>query len=144
MPTGGMRGVSTPCRRASAERLWVVPREAEAPGALVLRLDPGMAFGTGSHPTTRLCLEWLARQQLDGLRVLDLGCGSGILGLAALKLGCASVHAIDHDPQALLATRDNAAYNAIADDRLIAGEPALLEDVQNPSIWWLPTFSPTR
>ena len=108
-------------------RLWVIPREAEAPGELALRLDPGLAFGTGSHPTTRLCLEWLAQQQLEGLRVLDLGCGSGILGLAALKLGCASVHAIDHDPQALLATRDNAAYNALADERLIPGEPALLE-----------------
>lgn len=115
------------------ERLWVLPRDAAAPmgssaGAL-LRLDPGLAFGTGSHPTTRLCLEWLASHRLEGLEVLDLGCGSGILALAALQLGCARVHAIDHDPQALLATEDNAAYNALADDRLVLGSPADLAPV---------------
>ncbi|MCB1684401.1 MAG: 50S ribosomal protein L11 methyltransferase [Pseudomonadales bacterium] len=116
-------------------RLWVLPRDAAAPqgsarGAL-LRLDPGLAFGTGSHPTTRLCLEWLATHPLEGLEVLDLGCGSGILALAALKLGCHSVHAIDHDPQALLATKDNAAYNALADERLVLGEPADLQSADS-------------
>jgi ribosomal protein L11 methyltransferase len=79
-----------------------------------LHLDPGLAFGSGSHPTTRLCLDWLARADLEGRSVLDYGCGSGILALAALKLGASRALAIDHDPQALLATRENAAYNAIA------------------------------
>jgi len=107
-------------------RLWLLPRDA--PGAVepALRLDPGLAFGSGSHSTTRLCLEWLAGQNLADLKVLDYGCGSGILGLAALKLGCASVLAIDHDPQALLATRENAAYNALAEDRLTVGDAQLL------------------
>lgn len=105
------------------ERLWLVPRDAVPPGEPALRLDPGLAFGSGGHPTTRLCLDWLASQNLAGRRVLDFGCGSGILGLAALKLGCDSVLAIDHDPQALLATRDNAAYNALADDRLTVALP---------------------
>ncbi len=112
-----------------AERLWLVPREVEAPAEPALRLDPGLAFGTGSHPTTRLCLDWLARSELEGLRVLDYGCGSGILGLAALKLGCSELLAIDHDPQALLATQENAAYNALAGaDRLVVGGPDALGD----------------
>lgn len=97
-----------------ADRLWLVPRDAEAPGAPALHLDPGLAFGSGSHPTTRLCLDWLARADLVGKSLLDYGCGSGILALAGLKLGAARALAIDHDPQALLATRENAAYNAIA------------------------------
>ncbi|MEM8768593.1 MAG: 50S ribosomal protein L11 methyltransferase [Pseudomonadota bacterium] len=112
-----------------ADRLWLVPRDAAPPGEPALRLDPGLAFGTGSHPTTRLCLDWLARTELDGLQVLDYGCGSGILGLAALKLGCSELLAIDHDPQALLATQENAAYNALAGaDRLVVGGPDALGD----------------
>jgi ribosomal protein L11 methyltransferase len=110
------------------DRLWLVPKDVEPPDEPALKLDPGLAFGTGSHPTTRLCLNWLAGQSLAGMTVLDYGCGSGILGLAALKLGCDSVVAIDHDPQALLATEDNAAYNALADRRLVVGGPELLGD----------------
>jgi len=102
-----------------ADRLWIVPRDVEPASEPALRLNPGLAFGSGSHATTRLCLNWLAGQDLQGLRVLDFGCGSGILGLAALKLGAERVVAIDHDPQALLATRENAAYNALLDERLI-------------------------
>ncbi|MEQ8857196.1 MAG: 50S ribosomal protein L11 methyltransferase [Pseudomonadales bacterium] len=107
-------------------RLWLLPRDEpfEAPprgsGAApaVLRLDPGLAFGSGSHPTTRLCLAGLAALPLDGVRVLDYGCGSGILALAACLLGARKVVAVDHDPQALVATRDNAAYNGIDDRQL--------------------------
>ena len=97
-----------------ADRLWLVPRDTPAPGEPALHLDPGLAFGSGSHPTTRLCLDWLARADLKDRAVLDFGCGSGILALAALKLGASRALAIDHDPQALLATRENAEYNAIA------------------------------
>lgn len=97
-----------------ADRLWLVPRDTPAPAEPALHLDPGLAFGSGSHPTTRLCLDWLARAELDARAVLDYGCGSGILALAALKLGAQRALAIDHDPQALLATRENAQYNAIA------------------------------
>ncbi|MGD8418150.1 MAG: 50S ribosomal protein L11 methyltransferase [Pseudomonadales bacterium] len=107
------------------DRLWLVPRDARAPGEPALRLDPGLAFGSGSHPTTRLCLTWLAGADLSGRTVLDYGCGSGILGLAALKLGAASVLAVDHDPQALLATRENAAYNALDGDSDPEGHPRL-------------------
>lgn len=97
-----------------ADRLWLVPRDTPAPAEPALHLDPGLAFGSGSHPTTRLCLDWLARAELEDRSVLDYGCGSGILALAALKLGASNALAIDHDPQALLATRENAEYNAIA------------------------------
>ncbi len=75
----------------------------------MVRLDPGLAFGTGTHPSTALCLEWLDAQALDGLEVIDYGCGSGVLAIAALKLGARRAHAFDIDPQALLATRENAA-----------------------------------
>jgi len=115
-----------------ADRLWLVPRDATAPGEPALHLDPGLAFGSGSHPTTRLCLDWLARAELSGASVLDYGCGSGILALAALKLGAQRVLAIDHDPQALLATQENAAYNALgngkAGGRLDVGTPGALGD----------------
>jgi ribosomal protein L11 methyltransferase len=97
-------------------RLWVCPTEApapEQPDAIVVRLDPGLAFGTGTHPTTALCLETLAGLDLAGRSVIDYGCGSGLLGIAALKLGAASVLAIDLDPQALLASADNAARNGV-------------------------------
>jgi len=118
-----------------ADRLWIAPKDAPLPeGAqerFVLRLDPGLAFGSGSHPTTRLCLEWLAQELSEPngsqeLRLLDFGCGSGVLALAALMLGATDVIAIDHDPQALLATADNAAYNALADFRLRIGDADML------------------
>lgn len=95
-------------------RLWIYPRWTSPPhdtDAVVLRLDPGLAFGTGTHPTTALCLEWLDRNPPSSRQVLDYGCGSGVLGIAAAKLGAARVWAVDHDTQALTATRDNAAKN---------------------------------
>lgn len=95
-----------------AHRLWIVPSWHEAPRAgIVLRLDPGLAFGTGSHPSTRLVLEWLARELAPGARVLDYGCGSGILAIAAAKLGAARVDAADLDPDALAVTGANARAN---------------------------------
>jgi ribosomal protein L11 methyltransferase len=98
-------------------RLWVCPSGAAPPqdaDAVVVRLDPGLAFGTGTHPTTALCLQILDSIAVSGRRVIDYGCGSGILGIAALKLGAAHVSAVDLDPQAVLATRDNAARNNVA------------------------------
>jgi ribosomal protein L11 methyltransferase len=97
-------------------RLWVSPRHetVDAADGVVVRLDPGLAFGTGTHASTALCLTWLDGTQLGGLEVIDYGCGSGVLGIAALKLGARCVHAFDLDPQALLATRENAADNEVA------------------------------
>lgn len=98
-------------------RLWIVPSWHQAPSdpaAAVVRLDPGMAFGTGSHPSTRLVLAWLARQLAPGATVLDYGCGSGILAIAAAKLGAASADAVDVDPQALATAADNARANGVA------------------------------
>jgi ribosomal protein L11 methyltransferase len=102
------------------ERLWICPswREPVDPKAVNLLLDPGLAFGTGTHPTTWLCMQWLDQQDLSGLTVIDYGCGSGILGIAALLLGAQKVIAVDNDPQALLATRDNARRNNIDDSRI--------------------------
>ena len=104
--------------------LWVAPLESavDDPEAVVVRLDPGLAFGTGTHATTALCLEWLEAQSLAGVEVLDYGCGSGILAIAALLLGARAATAVDIDPQALEATRANARVNAVA-DRLRAIEP---------------------
>lgn len=98
-----------------SDRLWIVPswHEAPDPQAINLVLDPGMAFGTGSHPTTWLCLEWLTRQPLAGCSVLDYGCGSGILGIAAARLGAAGVLGVDIDDKALDAARANAERNAV-------------------------------
>ena len=102
-------------------RFWLVPRScsaerlAELAETACLRLDPGLAFGSGLHPTTQLCLDALARvETLNDAVVLDFGCGSGVLGLAALALGARSADGVDHDPQALVATQDNAAYNDLA------------------------------
>jgi ribosomal protein L11 methyltransferase len=108
-------------------RLWVCPHESPVPaaGAMVVWLDPGLAFGTGSHPSTALCLEWLDAATLKGLEVIDYGCGSGILSIAAARLGARSVVAVDHDPQALVATRDNATRNGLA-DRITTRTPAQL------------------
>lgn len=101
-------------------RLWICPdgqRPALAPGetACCIDLDPGLAFGTGTHPTTALCLEWLDSAQLRGKTVIDYGCGSGVLAIAALQLGAKAALAIDIDPQAVTATLDNARRNGVAD-----------------------------
>ncbi|WP_372184062.1 50S ribosomal protein L11 methyltransferase [Xanthomonas axonopodis] len=105
------------------ERTFIVPwnhalpEAADTPGAAVVRLDPGLAFGSGTHQTTALCLRWLdslaGRGELQGRSVLDFGCGSGILAVAALKLGAAGAVGVDNDPQALLATADNAQRNGV-------------------------------
>jgi ribosomal protein L11 methyltransferase len=114
-----------------ADRLWVCPTDqgkAEA-GTVCLTLDPGLAFGTGTHPTTALCLEWLATQPLAGKTIIDYGCGSGILAIAALLLGAAQAYAIDIDPQALTATLDNAQKNGVQ-ERLICLLPEHFTPVQ--------------
>lgn len=99
-----------------SERLWIVPswHEAPDPEAIVLVLDPGMAFGTGSHPTTRLCLEWLERTVVSGASILDYGCGSGILAIAAAKLGAHDVLGVDIDLQAVSAARSNSENNKVS------------------------------
>ncbi len=109
------------------QRLWIVPSHESPPldpRAVVVRLDPGLAFGTGTHPSTALCLEWLdahlIRNAADDITVIDYGCGSGVLAVAAARLGVEQpgrivVHAFDIDPQALIATRENAAANEVAD-----------------------------
>ena len=101
----------TPQRISS--RLWVVPtwHDVVDANAINIRLDPGLAFGTGTHPTTRLCLRWLDAQMTPGATVIDYGCGSGILAIAALKLGAGRAHGVDIDEQALLAARHNAMQN---------------------------------
>ncbi len=100
-----------------AQRLWVCPtgQEQYEAGTVCLTLDPGLAFGTGTHPTTALCLEWLASADLAGKTVIDYGCGSGILAVAAVLLGANAAYCIDIDPQALTATQDNALKNDVAD-----------------------------
>jgi ribosomal protein L11 methyltransferase len=108
------------------QRLWICPSGREAPGrdAVVVRLDPGLAFGTGTHPTTALCLEWLDGIDLDGKTVLDYGCGSGILAIAALKLGAARATGMDIDPQAVIASRQNAGDNDVAERLTLVGDDA--------------------
>lgn len=110
------------------QQLWVVPTTYEAPdpGAVNLRLDPGLAFGTGTHPTTELCLRWLAQAKLADRTLVDFGCGSGILAIAGLMLGAKAACGIDNDPQALVASEDNARRNGV-DDRLTLW---LADDVQ--------------
>lgn len=105
---------------ACGNRLWICPNwlEVKDPQAVVVMLDPGLAFGSGSHPTTWLCLNALDSMDLTGLRVLDFGCGSGILGIAALKLGAQSCTGVDIDPQALQASRSNAERNHIERSKL--------------------------
>jgi ribosomal protein L11 methyltransferase len=96
-------------------RLWICPHHEEATeaGAVVVRMDPGLAFGTGTHPTTALCLEWLDRHIVEDARVIDFGCGSGVLAVAAVRLGAGEAHCFDIDPQALTATRQNAEANDV-------------------------------
>ena len=100
-----------------AERLWICPsgQEQREPGTVCMTLDPGLAFGTGTHPTTALCLEWLASHDLQGKVLIDYGCGSGILAVAALLLGAEYAHAVDIDPQALTASQYNAEKNQVQD-----------------------------
>ena len=124
-------------------KTWIVPWNRELPeaaqahGAAVVRLDPGLAFGSGTHPTTSLCLQWLdalaEAGELDGRTVLDFGCGSGILALAALKLGAARAVGVDNDPQALIATHDNAERNGV-DERMNVFLPADEPPAQYPVV----------
>lgn len=97
------------------KNLWICPsgKKVTAPAATIIHLDPGLAFGTGTHPTTDLCLQWLDGADLQGKTVIDFGCGSGILAIAALKLGARHAIAVDHDPQALIATENNARRNHV-------------------------------
>jgi ribosomal protein L11 methyltransferase len=99
------------------ERLWIRPggQKIDQDDAVIIDLDPGLAFGTGTHQTTALCLTWLDAHEVRGKTVIDFGCGSGVLAIAALKLGALRAIAIDHDPQAVLATRENAERNRVAD-----------------------------
>jgi ribosomal protein L11 methyltransferase len=100
-----------------AGKLWVCPtgQEQTEPGTVCLTLDPGLAFGTGTHPTTALCLQWLASHDLTGKTVIDYGCGSGILAVASILLGAHEAYAVDIDPQALTATENNAIINNVRD-----------------------------
>jgi len=100
-----------------ADKLWVCPTDQEQiePGTVCLTLDPGLAFGTGTHPTTALCLEWLASHDLAGKTVIDYGCGSGILAVAAILMDAKVAHAVDIDPQAITATQSNALKNNVQD-----------------------------
>lgn len=111
------------------ERLWICPtsQRVDVPDAVVVRLDPGLAFGTGTHPTTAMCLEWLDSVDLTGKTLLDYGCGSGILAIAALKLGCSRVTGMDIDPQAVTATRQNAADNGLGEALSVTGSPDGIE-----------------
>jgi ribosomal protein L11 methyltransferase len=116
--------------RPIGSRLWLAPADdRDAPGdRLVVRINMGLAFGTGEHPTTSLCLDWLEHHVASGITVLDYGCGSGILALAALALGARFSYAVDNDPQALVATKANAALNGAA-ERLFVGTPETLPTV---------------
>lgn len=109
---------------AFGKRLWIVPswHQPPAPDAVNILLDPGLAFGTGTHPTTALCLNWLDRSEIAGQTVIDYGCGSGILAIAAALLGAERVIGVDNDPQALQATRDNAARNGVEIDTYLPAD----------------------
>jgi ribosomal protein L11 methyltransferase len=108
-----------------SQRLWIVPtwHQAPDPRAVNIVLDPGLAFGTGSHPTTRLCLRWLDARLEPGQTVVDYGCGSGILAIAAAKLGASRVVGVDIDPQALKSSRYNARLNSVAAEFRSAADP---------------------
>jgi len=113
------------------QRLWVCPtgQQPNADNAIIMELDPGLAFGTGTHPTTALCLKWLDSINLKKQTVIDFGCGSGILAVAALLLGAEQAIATDHDPQALQATLDNARKNHV-DSRLEIKKPGQMPSIQ--------------
>ena len=113
-------------------RLWIYPSTIEPPAdadSVIVRLDPGLAFGTGTHPTTALCLAWLDRVVMRGARALDYGCGSGVLAIASLALGASRALGVDNDPQALEASRDNAQRNDVADRLEVCapGDPRIEE-----------------
>src|SRR5690606_8711496 len=112
-------------------KLWIVSADDAAPddGGALLKLHRGLAFGTGEHPTTSLCLDWLAASLAPGTVVLDYGCGSGILALAALRLGAVRAFAVDNDPQAVAAAQANAALNGLA-DKIWIGAPDALPGVR--------------
>ena len=131
-------------------RLWVVPTAHHPPDptAVNLRLDPGLAFGTGTHPTTALCLTWLAQQALTGRTVLDFGCGSGILAIAALLLGAKHALGVDIDPQAHIASKANAALNGVAgrlslipDDQHAQADTVVANILANPLIELAPRLA---
>jgi ribosomal protein L11 methyltransferase len=111
-----------------AANLWIVPSWSEPPDprATIVRLDPGLAFGTGSHPTTALCLAWLAQQELTNLNLIDFGCGSGILAIAAIKLGAGRVLAVDIDEQALTACKSNMEVNAVTAEQILVSQPEMI------------------
>lgn len=125
------------------DRLWILPRRAKEPAGdgVYVRLDPGLAFGTGTHTTTALCLEWLDAHSVTGATVIDYGCGSGVLGIAAARLGAARVWCLDHDPQAITATRDNARVNGVSERLHVCGPgemPAINADVLLANILFQP------
>ena len=115
------------------EKLWIYPDHLidNLEGKVCVNLNPGLAFGTGSHPTTRLCLEWLEKSNLDQKSVLDYGCGSGILGISAIKLGAKSVTAIDLDPQAVIASKNNAEKNHVQQEIEITDNNKTIETCNN-------------
>jgi len=134
------------------QRLWICPRHEQVaqPDAVIVTLDPGLAFGTGTHASTALCLEELDRHPPRGERVIDYGCGSGVLALAAARLGAAEVHCYDIDPQALTATRENALANEVAAvvrvhthaSQLLAGAGLLLANIlSGPLCTLAPAFA---
>jgi ribosomal protein L11 methyltransferase len=120
-----------------SNRLWIVPswHELPDPGAINIVLDPGLAFGTGSHPSTRLCLDWLDKNILPGCSVIDYGCGSGVLAITAAKLGAGNVRGVDIDPQAVILSRSNAKRNGVraefsgADERAPAAADIVMANI---------------
>ena len=116
-----------------SEKFWIVPEWMEAPeaDAVNLKLDPGLAFGTGNHASTFLCLQWLGQTDVKDKIVIDYGCGSGILAVAALLLGAKKVYATDIDPQAVLATEQNAALNGVAENLYVGLPDEFYETLQN-------------
>jgi len=111
------------------ERLWICPGDSTTNGfdAVIVRMDPGLAFGTGSHPTTAMCLDWLDSLSLSDATMLDYGCGSGVLAIAALKLGCKAATAVDIDPQAVTATMQNAKQNGVESQLKVLGSADKVE-----------------
>jgi ribosomal protein L11 methyltransferase len=116
------------------EKLWICPswQEPPDPTATNIMLDPGLAFGSGSHATTALCLQWLATQDLQGKDIVDYGCGSGILAIAAALLGAQSVQGVDNDPQAVLATNDNCERNGLLQGRVGTFLPEEYDSISTP------------
>ncbi len=116
--------------------LWVYPswEDNPDPNGLSLQLDPGLAFGTGHHATTSLCLSWLGNASLNGVSMIDFGCGSGILALAAIRMGARHAYAVDIDPQAILATRENIHRNQLAENQFTLGNIKCLANIKTDLI----------